>query len=189
LPRLDKSESQFGNDECRYGFQNGTYGSHAVLGSDSKICRRTARMRFGIKWNSRVPFGGMMKYWLLMLIVMFAVGCANAESSSGWTDDYIATLSKNDCKGIASGDKNYCSSRDCKGLAKKDANYCETSDCKGVAKQNKSYCASDLCKAWASGNANYCNNGDCKGIVKKDKNYCSSRQCKAIATGDKNYCP
>ena len=76
-----------------------------------------------------------MKYLMLILVLLMGLGCASAESSSGWSDNYIASLSKNDCKGIASGDKNYCASRDCKGLAKKDASYCETSDCKGVAKR------------------------------------------------------
>ena len=74
---------------------------------------------------------------MLVLVMLMIVGCAQAESSSGWSDSFIANLSKNDCKGIASGDKNYCSSKDCKGLAKKDANYCETSDCKGVARKIK----------------------------------------------------
>ena len=38
---------------------------------------------------------------MLVLMMWMAVGCAQAESSSGWSDNYIANLSKNDCKGIA----------------------------------------------------------------------------------------
>ena len=55
--------------------------------------------------------GGVMKYWMLLLIVLTGLGCAEAESASGWSNEFIANLNKNDCKGIASGDKNYCSSK------------------------------------------------------------------------------
>ena len=47
----------------------------------------------------------MFKWFVVILLGLLNVGCRDAHSGSGWSDDYIQNLSKGDCKGIASGDK------------------------------------------------------------------------------------
>ncbi|HNO26416.1 MAG TPA: hypothetical protein PKK94_25775, partial [Leptospiraceae bacterium] len=45
--------------------------------------------------------------------------------------DSVSDISSGDCKGIASGDKSWCTTNDCKGIASKDKSWCKSSDCKG----------------------------------------------------------
>ena len=75
---------------------------------------------------------------------------------SAWSGDWIASLSSNDCKGIASGDRTWCDSNDCKGIASGDRTWCDSNDCRGVASTDRTWCDSAQCKAIASGDRTWC---------------------------------
>ena len=111
------------------------------------------------------------------------------DVTNGWGDNWVSSLSSGDCKGIATGDRSWCTTRDCKGIASGDRSWCESRDCKGVTTGDRSWCESKLCKAWATKDRSWCGNADCKGIATGDRSWCKSRQCKAIATKDRSWCP
>ena len=114
---------------------------------------------------------------------------AALDISNGWSEEWISSLSSGDCKGIATGDRSWCTTRDCKGIASGDRSWCESRDCKGVASGDRSWCESKLCKAWASKDRSWCGSSDCKGVASGDRSWCKSKQCKAIATKDRSWCP
>lgn len=121
----------------------------------------------------------------IFLAAILNVGLVHAGD---WSDDWIARLSSDDCKAIASGDRSRCDTADCKGIAARDRNWCDSNDCKGVATGDRTWCGSALCKAWASKDRSWCGNNDCKGVASSDRSFCDSDQCKAIASADPSWC-
>jgi hypothetical protein len=69
-----------------------------------------------------------MKTIMLVLsivgVLFWMTSSSQVEAGSGWSDDYISTLSSKDCKGIASGQKSYCKSKQCKATASGERSYC-----------------------------------------------------------------
>ena len=110
-------------------------------------------------------------------------------ATSGWGGDWIASLSSNDCKGIASGDRTWCDTNDCRAIASGDRTWCDSNDCRGVASKDRTWCETNLCKGWASADRTWCDTNDCKGVASKDRTWCDSAQCKAIASADRTWCP
>ncbi len=114
-------------------------------------------------------------------------------ASDRWGENYIANLSRNDCRALARKDYTYCDTDDCKGMIRKSTSYCDTDDCRGFVNGSYSYCRSNLCKAWVRKDSSYCSSSesgydDCRALAKDSYTYCKSSNCKAIIKEDSTYC-
>jgi hypothetical protein len=130
----------------------------------------------------------------------YTTGTVNTTASNAnplvlnqWGENYIALLSRNDCKAMISGRGHDCDTADCKGFVLKNAIYCKTDDCKGYARSNFTTCDSSLCKALVSKNRNYCKSSelgyrDCRALISGVYTDCKSTNCRALVRKDKNLC-
>lgn len=114
---------------------------------------------------------------------------AHGYAGQSWDEGFIRQIKGNDCRGIASGDKSWCSSNFCRGIASHDKSWCDDSECRGIASGEKSWCSGSLCRAWASHDKSWCSTNDCRGVASGEKSWCDSNQCRAIASHDKSWCP
>ena len=126
---------------------------------------------------------------LLHCVGMGLLFVQSAAQAGNWSEDWLARISRGDCKGIASKDRSWCDTEDCRAIATGTYGLCETDDCRALVRGIRQECATELCAGWAAKDRGWCgSNADCKGVASGDKNWCVSDACRAITTGDVTWC-
>ena len=78
------------------------------------------------------------------------------QAEGNYTSAMIPLLSGSECRGIASGDKSWCSTNLCRAIASGDKSWCDDNECRGIASGDKSWCNTAQCRAIASHDKSWC---------------------------------